>query len=82
MWKYLVGRGHIFHAYTEYFNHQERYCVSVDEFLDQYPSWEKVIEHENYYDEDGWMHEDHEGFRQLLEWCLNQEMSFQVNWSY
>ena len=82
MCEYLVGRGHLFHAYTEYFNEQERYCVSVEEFLDHYPSWEDVTSHENYYDEDGWTEENHEGFLRLLEWCAKQEVSFQLSWSY
>lgn len=80
--KYLVGRGHIFHAYTEYFNSQETYCVSAEEFLEHFPSWEEVVEHENYSDEDGWAVEDHRGFQALLEWCVTQEVSFQVSWSY
>lgn len=80
--KYLVGRGHLFHAYTEYFNDQERYCVPLEEFLERYPSWEEVVDHENYSDEGGWTEDDHLGFLDLLKWCSKQDVSFEVSWSY
>ena len=82
MCEYLVERGHIFHAYTGDFNEREVYDVSVDEFLEKYPSWEQVMEDPSYSDEGFWIEEDHLGFKQTLEWCLKQEVSFRVSWSY
>lgn len=82
MCEYLVGRGHIFQAYTEYFNDREMYDVSVEDFLEQYPSWDEVLEHSSYDDEYGWIEEDHEGFKRLLEWCTRQGICFRVSWSY
>ena len=80
--EYLVGRGHIFHAYTEFFNENDVYDVSVEDFLEHYPSWEEVVEHSSYEDDCCWTDEDHEGFKQLLEWCMKQTVAFRVNWSY
>lgn len=82
--KYLVGRGHLFHAYTKYFNDQDRYNVSVEAFLEHYPSWDEVIEHEEFRDDipGFWNEDDHIGFRDLLEWCMEQEVSFRISWSY
>ena len=82
MCEYLVGRGHHFHAYTEVFNEDGRYDVSVDEFMDYFPSWEEVLENPSYNDECGWCEEDHKGFKRLLEWCCKQDVSFRVSWSY
>ena len=78
--KYLVGRGHIFHAYTEYFNETQHYDVGVEDFLAHYPSWEEVVAHPNYYDE--WTKEDHDGFEDLLAWCTGQPILYGVSWSY
>lgn len=82
MCKYLVGRGHHFHAYTSHFNELERYDVTVEEFLEQYPSWDELVDDPSYEDECGWFEEDHEGFKRVLEWCTQQCVSFRVSWSY
>ena len=84
MCEYLVGRGHLFHAYTDHFNENDIFNVSVDEFLDKYPEWEEVQQSDYFRDDeiDCWNEEDHEGFKRLLEWCVEQEVSFRVMWSY
>ena len=82
MCEYLVGRGHIFHAYTAHFNEKEIFNVSVEEFLEEFPSWEEVMENEFYSDEGYWLEEDHLGFQRTLEWCSEQEVCFRVCWSY
>jgi hypothetical protein len=82
MCEYLVGRGPIFYAYTQQFNEQERYNISADEFLEEYPSWETIVDSEYYNDEGCWIQEDHKGFKRLLEWCTEQDVPFRVCWSY
>lgn len=83
MCEYLEGRGHLFHAYTETFNEENRYDVGVDEFLEEYPDWVSVQEHLSYEEaKDYWSFEDHEGFKRLLEWCAEQKVGFRVSWSY
>jgi hypothetical protein len=80
---YFTERGPVFHAYTEYFNLQERYTVCVEEFLEHYPSWDTVQEHLSYEEcEDWWTEDYHDNFRKLLEWCVDQDFTFQVSWSY
>ena len=78
--EYLVGRGPIFHAYTDHFNYENRYNVSVKEFLEDYPSWLSV--QEEYPSHNYWLEEDHNKFKELLEWCEKQKVSFRVSWSY
>jgi hypothetical protein len=83
--QYLVGRGYLFHAYTQYFEQNEMGCtVSVEVFLENYPTWEEVMKHEEFRDDlvDFWNEDDHNGFKTLLEWCVKQEYFFQVTWSY
>jgi hypothetical protein len=83
MCEYLEGRGHIFHAYTHMFNEKDVYNVSVDEFLEEYPTWEDVVKSPYYDDADHyWIEEDHLGFKRTLEWCAEQDVSFRVCWSY
>ena len=78
--EYLVGRGPVFHAYTSEFNYEDRYDVSVSEFLEHYPSWEEIKK--EYEDHDYWVEDDHNKFKELLEWCEKQRVSFRVSWSY
>lgn len=78
--EYLVGRGPVFHAYTSEFNYENRYDVPVSEFLEHYPSWKEV--QEDYKDHDYWTEADHNKFKELLEWCQKQPVSFRVSWSY
>ena len=82
--RYLVGRGHLFHAYTECFNERDVFETSTEEFLAEYPSWEEVMDHEEFRDDipTFWNEEDHNGFKQLLEWCNQQEAMYRVTWSY
>lgn len=82
--KYLVGRGHFFHAYTDHFNDREVYDTSVDVFLEEFPTWEDVTGYEAYHEDipEFWNEEDHENFKKLLQWCSVQDCSFRVVWSY
>lgn len=85
--RYAVGRGSIFYVYTKHFNEQDTYNVTTDMFLDEYPSWNTVMEsdvYKNYYYYDNdWTEENHNGFKALLEWCArNNGASFRVSWSY
>lgn len=77
--KYLVGRGHLFQAYTKYFDDNNMgFNISVEAFLENYPSWDEVIEHDEFRDDipGVWNEDDHVGFRTLLEWCLTQTCVF------
>lgn len=80
MKKYLEGRGHHFHIYTEHFNEEQRYSVDVEEFLGTYPFWRDVKKNPSY--DSSWSKDDHQGFKRLLKWCCKQEVSFQISWSY
>lgn len=83
--KYLVGRGHLFSAYTEDLEAEGMgFSVSVDQFLENLPTWERVQESIYYRDDepDAWNEDDHNGFKDLLEWCMDQELGFTVSWSY
>jgi len=82
--KYLVGRGHLFHAYTDSFNERDVFEACADQFLEYYPTWEQVMANENFRDDivDFWNEDDHNNFKKLLEWCVNQDVTFQVSWSY
>jgi hypothetical protein len=80
MCEYLQLRGRFLHAYTEHFNDQEIFNVSVEVFILEFPSFREVKSHEAYDEE--WIEEDHDGFLQLLEWCSEQAVEFRVSWSY
>ena len=77
---YLNGRGHIFHAYTDYFDARDVSDVSVEEFLEQFPKW-KEVKKSGYYEPDyDWSQEDHKTFKKLLKWCCKQDVNFKVSW--
>jgi hypothetical protein len=81
--KYLYGRGHHFHVYTEKFNRKDIFHVGVSAFLDRFPSWTRFAESDYYTDEPaGWTHEDHKNFKKLLKLLEEQKVSFTVSWSY
>ena len=81
--KYLYGRGHYFHVYTDKFNRKDIYHVDVHTFLDKYPSWRRFKE-SDYYDEEhqDWTRDDHRNFKKLLEFLSEQNVGFSVCWSY
>lgn len=80
MCQYLQLRGRFLYAYTEPFNDVYKYDASIDEFLKEFPTWQRVRAHEEYDDE--WIEEDHLGFERLLEWCSKQSVEFRVSWSF
>lgn len=82
--KYLIGRGPLFTAYTEGLERDGMgFTVGADRFLESYPEWEDVKESSFYSDEPGaWSEEDHTGFKELLQWCVDQSFHFTVSWSY
>lgn len=82
--KYLVGRGHLFHAYTEQFNERHVFTTDVRTFLEAYPSWEDVIQSEHYTDEyaDAWNEDNHNEFKELLEFLSEQQWTYSICWSY
>ena len=82
--KYLVGRGHLFHVYTDYFNDQDIFKTDVRAFLNEYPDWETVMESPYYTDdyEGAWNEDDHCAFKELLEFLVNQDVTYTILWSY
>ncbi len=81
--KYLYGRGHFFHVYTDKFNRKDIFQVSVSAFLERYPSWRK-FQDSDYYDEEhpDWTHDDHKNFKKLLKLLEETTPGFSVSWSY
>lgn len=79
--KYLYGRGHFFHAYVDPIEDQDiGFEVDVCEFLDSFPDWKEVTEHDRY--DDYWTEEDHNNFKALLECLESLPYPFSVSWSY
>ena len=83
--KYLMGRGRHFVAYTRQVEFDDLGLnVSVDQFLERYPSWEEVYQSDEVSEEtlDSWNEENHNAFKKLLEWCLESGFDYRVSWSY
>ncbi len=79
---YLQQRGPWFHAYCDVIERDSGTTTDVEEFLECYPSWDDVKEggYCDYSQE--WTVKDHNAFRRLLKWCLEQDCYFTVSWSY
>ena len=81
--KYLYGRGHHFHVYTEKFNRKDIFEVNVRTFLERFPSWHRFEESDYYEDDpDAWTREDHKNFKKLLKLLADLPIGFTVSWSY
>jgi hypothetical protein len=81
--KYLYGRGHHFHVYTDKFNRKDIFEVNVNTFLERFPSWTRFTESDYYEDDpDWWTREDHKNFKKLLKFLADQPIGFTVSWSY
>jgi hypothetical protein len=81
--RFLVMRGHFLHMYTNYFNEHDIYSCDVYDFVEKFPEWSSLAANENYaeYLED-WHEEDHNMFREALEWLGTSLGDFRVTWSY
>lgn len=78
---YLEGRGRHFFAYLRSItDYSERTEVDLEEFLENYPEWQEVLNDEAY-DED-WTQDDHMKFADLLEYLQELPYSFNIGWSY
>jgi hypothetical protein len=82
--KYLVGRGNLFYTYTEFFNNQDIFKTDVGTFLQEYPSWDTILESEYYTDdyEGAWNEDDHTSFKDLLTFLTIQDEVYTILWSY
>lgn len=81
--KYLYGRGHHFHVYTDKFNRKDIFEVNVRTFLERFPSWHRFEESDYYQDDpNAWTREDHKNFKKLLNLLADLPISFTVSWSY
>jgi len=75
-------RGGILHAYTtKVFDDYATLDMSVSDFLDKFPTWDEVHNHDP--DCDYWTEKDHNEFKTALEWLNeNNFVQYRVHWSY
>ena len=73
--KYIHQRGHHFHYYILYFDDTTTQC-DVEIFLNYYPEWS------DNYSNDDWTIEDHNEFKECLQWLTSQSGIFGIRWSY
>ena len=76
--RFLKQRGHHLGLYTSRVT--DGYSTSVDNFLDKFPDWAEILEDEDY--DDRWTEEDHNLFKEALEWLMKQPVGFMVEWSF
>jgi hypothetical protein len=75
--KYISQRGYHFHNYIYNFDDNTYQC-DVEIFLNFYPEWNEEISE----DADNWTKEDHDGFKECLEWLSSNAGIFGIRWSY
>ena len=56
------------------------YSTSANNFLDKFPEWAEIFEDDDY--DDRWVEEDHNLFKEALEWLVEQPIGFIVEWSF
>jgi hypothetical protein len=79
--KYIYQRGHHFHAYIQPFLEHTTMTDAI-QFLLSYPSWDSVLKECGSELMDCWTEDDHNGFKEALEWMHMKEWLFLIRWSY
>ncbi len=79
--RFLKQRGHHLGLYTSKVT--DEYSTSVENFLDKFPEWSEISEDADYEEyEDIWKEEDHDLFKNALDWLARQEIGFIVSWDF
>jgi hypothetical protein len=79
--RFLKQRGHHLGLYTSKVT--DEYSTSVENFLDKFPEWSEILEDADYEEyEDIWKEEDHDLFKNALDWLTTQEIGFIVSWDF
>jgi hypothetical protein len=61
----------------------DEYSTSVENFLDKFPEWSEILEDTEYEEyEDIWNEEDHNLFKDALDWLARQAIGFIVSWDF
>ena len=76
--RFLKQRGHHLGLYTSRVT--DEYSTSANNFLDKFPDWAEILEDDDY--DDRWTEEDHNLFKEALEWLVEQPVGFIVEWSF
>ena len=78
--KYLHGRGRFFLDYMPMGANGEIFSEFVDVWYNQFPCWGEIEEEEAVANE--WTEEDHNNFKDLLKWFIDNGLDAVVSWSY
>lgn len=79
--RFLKQRGHHLGLYTSKVT--DEYSTSVENFLDKFPEWSEIIEDADYEEYgDIWKEEDHDLFKNALDWLARQPIEFIVSWNF
>ena len=79
--RFLKQRGHHLGLYTSKVT--DEYSTSVENFLDKFPEWSEISEDADYEEyEDIWKEEDHDLFKNALDWLARQPIGFIVSWDF
>ena len=79
--RFLKQRGHHLGLYTSKVT--DEYSTSVENFLDKFPEWSEISEDADYEEyEDIWNEEDHDLFKNALDWLARQPIGFIVSWDF
>lgn len=79
--RFLYLRGRMYHLYTQDVSNDDWFQTEISELVETFPSWED-IEESGFAEDYDWKEEDHNQFREALEWFANQDGIFYASWSY
>jgi len=79
--RFIILRGHLFHAYTDPVEFQtNQFTCDPGDILSNWPAWDDVKGEYTVEDYD-WSETDHNLLKEALEW-LSENGSYRISWSY
>ena len=79
--RFLKQRGHHLRLYTSRVT--DEYSTGADNFLDKFPEWSEIAEDDEYDNfKDRWIEQDHNLFKEVLAWLVNQKVNAIVGWCF
>jgi hypothetical protein len=78
---YVSMCGKVYYYYIENTGKNPyRGSAHVSTVLAQFPTWETIVFHTEFFPSEWWTEERHKEFKEFLLWCLDTDANYRVRW--